>query len=175
MFLGDNAGLFQSEQECIVCPHHLGVLVVLHGLDKDAVPVDFYDKHDVLFASKRSVGELAGFVREHGFAYHVHLGVHVAHFLAMEVGGVTCFKQCHLCFCGPYSFSCLVQMPLCGFDYPGVVLLDVVFSQHRPAHVVACFDGFEKSQYDRVSTDSMHPFDGLLNQWEIVDAVGMTL
>jgi hypothetical protein len=52
--------------------------------------------------------------------------------------------------------------------------LDIAFSQHWPAHVVSWLDGFEPSRFDRVSTDGMHPFDGLLGQWEIVDAVGMS-
>ncbi len=68
MFLGDNAGLFQSEQECIVCLYHLGILAVLHGLKKDGIPVDFHHNHDVLVATKRLNGELACLVREHGFA-----------------------------------------------------------------------------------------------------------
>jgi hypothetical protein len=56
----------------------------------------------------------------------------------------------------------------------GVVLLDVAFSQHWLAHVVSHFDGFEPSQFFRVSTYGVHPFDGLLSRWEIRDAVGMT-
>ena len=59
MFLGDNAHLFQSEQECVVCPYQLGNLVVLHGLNKDGVAIDFHHDHDVLVASKRLGGELA--------------------------------------------------------------------------------------------------------------------
>ncbi len=106
--------------------------------------------------------------------YHVRLGVHVVHFLAMEVGGVACFQLRRLCFCGPYVFSCLVQMPLCGFHCLGVVLLDVKFSQYRPAHIVARVDDFKPIQFDWVSTDGVHPFDGLLSQWEIIDAVGLT-
>ncbi len=64
-------------------------------------------------------------------------------------------------------------MSLCSFDCHRVVFLDVAFSQHLPAHIVACFDSFEPSRFDQVSTDSVHPFDGLLSQWEIVDAVGL--
>ncbi len=60
------------------------------------------------------------------------------------------------------------------FDCLRVVLLDIAFSQHRPAHVVAHFDGFAPSQFDWVSTDGVHPFDGLLSRWEIVEAVGLT-
>ncbi len=60
--------------------------------------------------------------------------------------------------------SCLVQMPLYSFDCLGVVLLDVAFSQHQPAHVVSRFDGFEPSRFDWVSTDGMHPYDGLLRR-----------
>jgi hypothetical protein len=56
-------------------------------------------------------------------------------------------------------------MPLCGFDCLGIVLLDVAFCQHWLAHVVSCFDGFEPSQFDRVLTDGVHPFDGLLGRW----------
>jgi hypothetical protein len=92
MFLGDNAGPFELKQECIVCLFHLGILAVLHGLDEDGIAVDFHHNHDVLVAMKRSDGELACLVGEHGFAYHVHLGVHVAHFLAVEMGGVTYFN-----------------------------------------------------------------------------------
>jgi hypothetical protein len=171
MFLGDNAHLFQSEQECVVCPYQLGNLVVLHGLNKDGVAIDFHHDHDVLVASKRLGGELAGLVGEHCFAYHVHLGVHVVHFLAVEVEGVACFQWRRLCFGGPYIFF---QMPLCGFSCIWVVLLDAVFSQHWPAHVVARFDGLDPSQFDQVSTDGVHPFDGLLSQWEIVGIVGLT-
>ncbi len=47
--------------------------------------------HDVLVATNRSDGELACLVGKHSFAYHVRLGVHIAHLLAMEVGGVACF------------------------------------------------------------------------------------
>ena len=92
MFLGDNADPFQLEQECVLCPYHLGILAVLYGLDEDGVAANFHHNHDVLVALKRLGGELAGLVGEHGFAYHVHLGVHVAHFLAVEVGGVAYFQ-----------------------------------------------------------------------------------
>jgi hypothetical protein len=162
VFLGDNTGPFELEQECVVYPYHLGILAVLHGLDKDGNAVDFHHNHDVLVATKRLDGELACLVREHDFAYHVRLGVHVVHLLIMEVGGVTCFQLCRLNIGGPYILSCLVQMPLCSVDCLGVVLLDVAFSQHQPAHVVSHFDGFEPSRFDRVSTDGMNPFDDLL-------------
>jgi hypothetical protein len=42
MFLGDNAGPFELEQEFVVCLYHLGNLAVLHGLDRDGITVDFY-------------------------------------------------------------------------------------------------------------------------------------
>jgi hypothetical protein len=45
-------------------------------------------------------------------------------------------------------FSCLVQMPLCSLDCLRVVLLDVVFNQPQPAHIVALFDGFEPNRFD---------------------------
>jgi hypothetical protein len=88
MFLGDNTGPFESEQECVVCPYHLGILAALHGFNEDGIAVNFYHNHDVFVATKRLDGELACLVGEHGFAYHVHLGVHIAYLLAMEVGGV---------------------------------------------------------------------------------------
>jgi hypothetical protein len=53
MFLGVNVGSFQSEQECVVCPYHPGVLAVLHGLDKDGVAIDFHHNHDVLIRSRK--------------------------------------------------------------------------------------------------------------------------
>ncbi len=145
MFLGDNASPFESEQECVVCPYHLGILVALCGLNKGCVAVNFHHNHDVFIATKRLDGELACLVGEHGFAYHVHLGVHIAYLLAMEVGGVACFLQCCLNFGGPYVLSCLVQMPLCGLNCLGIVLLDVAFSQHWLAHIVSRFDSFEPS------------------------------
>jgi hypothetical protein len=94
MFLEDHAGPFQSEQECIVYPYHLGILAVLHELNKDGVAVDFHHDYHVLVATKRSNGELVGLVEEHVFLYHVCLGVHVTHLLAMEVGGEACFQWC---------------------------------------------------------------------------------
>ncbi len=174
MFLRDNAGLFELEQECVVGPYHLGILAVLYGLNKYGVAVNFYHNHDVFVATKILDGNLACLVSEHGFAYHVRLGVHITHLLVVEVGGIACFQQCRLNFGGPYILSCLVQIPLCGFDCLGVVLLYIAFGQHWLAHVVSCFDGFEPSQFDQVSTEGVHPFDGLLRRWEIVDAVGMT-
>ena len=78
-------------------------------------------------------------------SYHVRLGIHVAHFLAVEVGGVACFQWCCFNFDGPYVLSCLVHVPLCGFDSFGIVLLDIAFCQHWPSYVVSRFDGFEPS------------------------------
>ncbi len=145
MFLGGNAGPFESEQECVVCPYHLGILAVLHGFHEDGVAVDFHHNHDVFVSTKRLDGEMAYLVREHGFAYHVHLGVHIANLLAVEVGGVACFQRCCLNFGGRYVLSCLVQVPLCGFGSFGIVLLDIAFCQHWPSYVVSRFDGFEPS------------------------------
>ncbi len=125
MFLRDNTGLFELEQECVLCPYHLGILAVLHEINKDGIAVYFYHNHDVLVTTKRLGGELACLVGEHGFAYHVRLGVHVVHLLAMEVGGAACFQWCCLKFGGPYILSCLVQMPLCSFDCLGVVFLNL--------------------------------------------------
>ena len=79
MFLGDNAGQFESEQYCFVCPYHLGILAVLHGLNKDSFAVNCHHNHHVLVATKRLDGKLACLVGEHGFAYHVRLGVHVVY------------------------------------------------------------------------------------------------
>ena len=117
----------------------------LHGFNKDGIAVDFHHNHDVFVATKRLDGELACLVGEHDFAYHVHLGVHIAYLLAMEVGGVACFQQCCLNFGGPYVLSCLVLVPLCGFGIIGIVLLDIAFCQHWPSYAVSRFDGFEPS------------------------------
>jgi hypothetical protein len=145
MFLGDNASPFESEQECVVWPYHFVIFAVLHGFNKDGIPVNFHHDHDAFVAAKRLDGELACLVGKCGFLYHVRLGVHIAYFLAVEVGGVACFQWCCLHFGGPYVLSCLVQMPLCSFDCLGMVLLDVVFIQHWSSHVISCFDGFEPS------------------------------
>ncbi len=165
MFLGGNAGPFELEQECVVCPYHLGILAVLHGFHEDGIAEDFHHNHNVFVSTKRLDGELACLVREHGFAYHVRFGVHIANLLAMEVGDVACFQRCCPNFGGPYILSCLVQVPLCSFGSFGIVLLDIAFCQHWPSYVVSCFDGFKPSQFDRVSTDGMHPHDGLLGRW----------
>ncbi len=148
-----------------VCPYHLSILAVLHGFNKDGIAVDFHHNHDVFVATKRLDGELACLVGEHRFAYHVHLGVHIANLLAMEVGSVACFQRCCLNFGGPYILSCLVQVLLCGFGSFGIVLLDVVFCWHWPSHIVSRFGDFEPSLFDRVSTDGVHPFDGFLSRW----------
>jgi hypothetical protein len=47
------------------------------------------------------------------------------------------------------------------------------FIQHRPSHVVACFDGLEPSQFYWVTTYGMDPFDGLFGRREIIDTVGL--
>ncbi len=143
MFLGDNAGLFESEQECVVCLYHFVIFAVLHRFNEDGVAVNFHHDHDVFVAMKRSDGELACLVGKRGFLCHVRLGVHIVYFLAVEVGDVACFQRCRPHFGGPYILSCLVQMPLCGFDHLGIELLDIAFSQHWPSHVVSHFDGFE--------------------------------
>ncbi len=145
MFLGGNASPFGLEQECVVCPYHLSILAVLHGFHEDGVAVDFHHNHDVFVSTKRLNRELACLVREYGFAYHVHLGLHIANLLAVEVGGVACFQQCCLNFGGPYVLSCLVQVPLCSFGSFRIVLLDIAFCQHWPSYVVSYFDGFESS------------------------------
>jgi hypothetical protein len=36
---------FELEQECVICPSHLGILPVLHGLDKDGIAVVFLVPH----------------------------------------------------------------------------------------------------------------------------------
>jgi hypothetical protein len=64
-------------------------------------------------------------------------------------------------------------MSLWCFNCLGVVLLDIAFIQNRPTHIVACFDGLKPSQFYRVTTYGMHPFDGLFGIREIVDAVGL--
>jgi hypothetical protein len=46
MFLGDNAGPFESEEECVVCPYYLGILAVLHGFNEDGAAVNFHHNHD---------------------------------------------------------------------------------------------------------------------------------
>ncbi len=66
MFLGDDAGPFELGQECILCPYHLGILAVLHGLDKDSVAVGLHHNHDVFVTKKRLDGELACLVKGHG-------------------------------------------------------------------------------------------------------------
>ncbi len=173
MFLGDNAGSFELVQECLVCLYHLGILAVLHVFNKDGIAVDFHHNNYVFVATERLDGVLACLVGEHGFAYHERLGVHIANLLAVEMGGVACFQRCCLNFGGLYIHSCLVQVPLCSFGSFGIVLLDIVFYQYWPSYVVSCFDGFEPSQFEPVSTDGVHPFDGLLSRRKIVNAVGL--
>ncbi len=91
MLLWDNACALQSYQECIVCSYHFLILAALHWLNKDGVTVDFHHDHYVLVASLRLRGELACLIGEHGFTYHVCLGVDILSFLTTELGGVACF------------------------------------------------------------------------------------
>jgi hypothetical protein len=56
IFFGDNAGPFELEQEYVVCPYHLGMLVVLYGFNKDGVAASFYHNHDVLLPQRDQVG-----------------------------------------------------------------------------------------------------------------------
>ncbi len=82
--------------------------MAFHGFNEDGIAVDFHHNHDEFVAPKRSDEELTCLVGEHGFVYHVRLGVHIVYLCAVEVGGVTCFQRCSLNFGGPYIFSCLV-------------------------------------------------------------------
>jgi hypothetical protein len=74
-------------------PYHFVIFAVLLGFNKDGIAVDFHHDHDVFVAAKISDEELACLVGKQGFLCHVRLGVHIAYFLAVEVGGVTCLQQ----------------------------------------------------------------------------------
>ena len=71
----------------------LVILAALHGFNEYGVAVDFHHNHGVLVASLRTHGELACLIGEHGFAYHVCFGVHVTHFLTVELGGVASLQR----------------------------------------------------------------------------------
>jgi hypothetical protein len=47
IFLGDNAGLFELEQECVVCPYHCGILAVFHGFNEDGDSINLHHNYDV--------------------------------------------------------------------------------------------------------------------------------
>ena len=64
-------------------------------------------------------------------------------------------------------------MPFWSFHRVRIVFLDVLGSKERPAYKVAGLDSFEPSGFDWVSTDCMHPFDGLFSGWEVGDTVGL--
>ncbi len=108
VFLWDNARLFQSVEERVLCPFHLRILASFHGFDKDGIAVDFDHDHDVFVAALRTCRELARLVREHGFANLVHFGVYIAYFLAMELRDVTFFKWDRFFFGGTNVFPSLV-------------------------------------------------------------------
>ena len=108
MLLGNNACSLQSWQECVVRAYHFLILAALHGFNKYGVAVDFHHNHDVFVASLRTRGELACLVGEHGFAYHGCVCVDLAHFLTVELGGVTSLQRRQFGFGGAHVLSRLI-------------------------------------------------------------------
>ena len=108
VFLWDNACLFQSVEEHVICPYHLCIFAIFHGFDKDGIAVDFDHHHDVFVASLQACRELACLVREHGFAYLIRFGAYIVYFLAMELRGVACFEWDRLFVGGAYVFLSLI-------------------------------------------------------------------
>ena len=127
--------------------YHFRVLAALHELNEVGVAVDFHHNHDALVALLGLHRELTCLIGEHGFVYLVCLGVDVSNFLTLKSVGVVCFQRRCFFFGGAHILSCLIQMLSCSFDCLRVVLLDIAFSQHRPAHILARLDGFEPIQF----------------------------
>ncbi len=88
--------------------YHFLILAALHGLNKDGIAVDFHHNHDVLVASLRTRRELTCLIGEHGFVYHVRLGVDVSNFLTVELGGVASFQRRCFSFGGAHVLSRLI-------------------------------------------------------------------
>ena len=52
-----------------------------------------------------------------------------------------------------------------------VISGNVSFGQHWPSYVVTRFYGFYPHLLDWISADCVHPFDGFLFGWQVVDAM----
>ena len=72
-----------------------------------------------------------------------------------------------------YIFSSLVEVAFRCLGGVGIVLVDIVRREERPAREVACIDRFEPGGLDRIAAHGVHPFDALLDGGQVVDAVGL--
>ncbi len=88
--------------------YHFLILAALHGLNKDDIALNFHHNHDVLVALLRTHRELTCLIGEHGFAYHVRLGVDVSNFLTVELGGVASFQRRCFSFGGAHGLYPLI-------------------------------------------------------------------
>jgi hypothetical protein len=103
----------------------------------------------------------------------VDSGVDVLHFASLEEPRLEFLKLYSLGFGGADVLPCLVEMAFRSFGSFRVVLMDVLNSQKRPTNKVLSLYRFEPRGFNRVTTDSMHPSDGLLSGWEVIHAVGL--
>jgi hypothetical protein len=116
---------------------------------------------------------LACLVGKDGAADVVDFCVDVLGFASSELSGVHLFEGSGFGFGGAYVLASLVEVSFGCLNRLRVVLLDVFGCQERPTHEVAGVDGFDPRGSYWVSTDGMHPLDGLFCGWEVIDAVGL--
>ena len=69
----------------------------------------------------------------------------------------------------------LVEMPFGSFYSLRVVFLDVLRSEEWPSYKISSLDSLEPSGFDQVTTDFVHPFDGLFSGGEVVDTDGLAV
>jgi hypothetical protein len=117
--------------------------------------------------------EFTGLVRKDSVAGVVDVGVHVAKFVAFELGGLEVFKRNGLRFSGADIFPALIEMAFWSFHSFGEVFLDVANSEQQPSYEVASVDSFEPGGLDQVSANGGYPFDGLLGGRQVVNTVGL--
>ena len=67
----------------------------------------------------------------------------------------------------------LVEMPFRSFHGVCIVFLDVLGSKERPSYKISGLNSLEPSGFNRVTTDCVHPFDGMFSGGEVVDTVGL--
>ena len=107
-----------------------------------------------------------------GVLCFIHLDVHIAFLLSLEVARVYSWERHGFWFCGPHILPCLVNMALGVFRGLWVVAVNVFDCEEGTANVISGTYGLHPRGFYWVPTDIVHTIDSLGNGWELVHIFG---